>query len=101
MNYLLTGVIIVLVGACIVSIKRHINSCIDMVMTNQRLVENNLIEENKKLKEQIDAQTEELFIMIRYVNVYKGMEGYRDFREHLKTAMFINGTDIYGDKKTY
>ncbi|MDX7830316.1 hypothetical protein [Aeromonas dhakensis] len=101
MDYVLIGTVILLVGASVVSIKRHINRCIEMVMTNQRLVEKNLIGENEKLKEQIDMQTEELFIMMRYVKIYKGMEGYRDFREHLKNAMFINGTDIYGDKKSY
>lgn len=94
MDYILAGVVIFSVGTGVASIKRYIESHTEKIITNQNQLESNLIEDNLKLKEQVNEQTEELLIMMRYVKIHKSMDHYKDFRNHMKTAMFINRNDL-------
>ncbi|ENM3965494.1 TPA: hypothetical protein ACGF6Q_003321 [Vibrio cholerae] len=94
MDYILAGVVIFSVGTGVASIKRYIERYTEKVITNQKQLESNLIEDNQKLKDQVKEQTEELLIMMRYVKIHKSMDHYRDFREHMKTAMFLNHDDF-------
>ncbi|EGR0791436.1 MULTISPECIES: hypothetical protein [Vibrio] len=90
MDYILAGVVIFSVGTGVASIKRYMERCAEKIIANQKQLESNLIEDNQKLKEQVKEQTEELLIMMRYVKIHKSMDHYKDFREHMKTAMFLN-----------
>lgn len=62
----------------------------EKIITNQKQLESNLIEDNLKLKEQLVQQTEELLIMMRYVKIHKSMDHFKDFRDHMKTAISLN-----------
>ncbi|MEZ8107418.1 hypothetical protein F0249_19705 [Vibrio sp. 03-59-1] len=90
MDYILAGVVIFSVGTGAASIKRYMEINTEKIIANQKQLESNLIEDNQKLKEQVKEQTEELLIMMRYVKIHKSMDHYKDFREHMKTAMFLN-----------
>ncbi|KPL97545.1 hypothetical protein BCT47_23600 [Vibrio splendidus] len=90
MDYILAGVVIFSVSIGVASIKRCMERYTEKIITSQKQLESNLIEDNLKLKEQVNQQTEELLIMMRYVKIHKSMDHFKDFRDHMKTAMSLN-----------